>query len=190
MNNYSLRRIEKDDLQQVLTWRNSENIRRLMLSDSLISWAEHCHWFDRLQERDDCDFQIFCVDGQRVGTVSFSDIDRGNGRCRWGFYVGEEFSAGGYGSILAYHGLEYAFSQYTLHKIMAEVVDFNKKSLHFHSKLGFVETGLLKEHLLRAGKYVDVVLLSLFRRDWEVKKSQVLQAALEKIERRGVGDGK
>lgn len=183
---FKLSRISEDDLDLVLKWRNLDSIRENMVNSQIISWQEHYNWFINLQKRNDREFFLFSIDGKKVGIVSFVDIDLINHKCRWGFYIGDSTAPKGAGTLMAYYGLSYMFDRYNLNKINSEVFAFNKISLAFHKKLGFVETGSLQEEICRNGSYFDLILFSLFKSQWESVKEHIYTGALANMK----GDSK
>src|SRR6266581_1469627 len=87
---FRLRPITGQDLELVLQWRNSCRISRNMYGDHVISMSEHKAWFSRLEENAEAVYLVFEFRLKPVGMVYFTDIDRKNAKCLWGFYLGEE----------------------------------------------------------------------------------------------------
>lgn len=163
---YSLRRMTDNDLDLVLEWRNQPRIRKNMYTDHAISLEEHRAWFSRIQN-DQNSIYLICEDnGVSIGVVNFVQIDRKNGKAFWGFYLGEESGPKGRGSAMEFLALDYAFGPLELRKLCAEVFLFNDKVLKLHKKFGFLEEGHFRQHVLKNGKYEDVIAIALFNDDW------------------------
>ena len=81
----------------------------------------------------------------------------------WGFYLAPNSPKGqGLGYLLGVLAISYMFSQPNPVKaISAQVLDYNSASLALHRKLGFQETGMLKQHFAVADKTYDVVEFEL-----------------------------
>ncbi|BDV43447.1 acetyltransferase [Geotalea uraniireducens] len=169
-NRCTLRPVTEDDLARLLEWRNSERIRLNMYSDHLISWEEHRAWFARLQESDTARTLLFAVDGRPLGVVNAVRIDRRNGTCYWGFYLGETDAPRGSGTAMGYLGLDYIFSELGLRKVIGEAFAFNEASIAFHRRLGFVQEGCFVRQVLKDGEYHDIISFSLFNDQWEAHK--------------------
>ena len=58
--------------------------------------------------------------------------------------------------------LEYAFGHLNLHKVWCEVIAENTAARDLYTKFGFAEEGVLRQHVFKAGRYLDVVLMALF----------------------------
>lgn len=166
-NNYRLRRIEERDLEKVLKWRNSERIRSNMYNDHIITIDEHIAWYKRVEQESNNSYMIFELCEHPVGVVNFTNLDKVNRKCLWGFYLGEENVPCGTGMIMGHLGLTYAFSNLKVRKVCGEVFAFNLSSINFHKRLGFVEEGRLVKHVLKNGRYEDIILFALFEEDWE-----------------------
>ena len=165
-----LRPVEEADLEKVLEWRNSDRIRSVMFTDRFISREDHRAWYERLRNDENSRCLIFEVRGRLAGVVNVVQIDRQNGRCTWGFYLGEAGSPPGSGMAMGYQALEYIFENLCLRKLCGEVLASNIKSIEFHKKLGFTEEGRYLRHVLKNGRYEDVVAMALFNEDWHRMK--------------------
>ena len=188
-----LKPIEEKDLRLILNWRNKSYIRNNMLNKHIISWEEHYKWFKKLENRKDQEVLLFILNGQNIGLVSFTNIDFENKHCSWGFYIGEEMAPKGAGTLMAYNALNYAFDKYSFHKINSQVLSFNVASLKYHEKLGFEKSGTLKDEIFRDGTFCDLILFSLFNKQWNEKKEGIYQATMQKMTNilinKEVGDG-
>ena len=176
-----LKPIEEKDLRLILNWRNKSYIRNNMINNQIISWEEHYKWFEKLENRKDQEVLIFILNGQKMGLVSFTNIDFENKHCSWGFYIGEEMAPKGAGTFMAYNALNYAFYKYSFHKINSQVLSFNAASLRYHEKLGFDKSGILKDEILRDGTFCDLILFSLFNKHWNEKKESIYQETMQKM---------
>jgi UDP-4-amino-4,6-dideoxy-N-acetyl-beta-L-altrosamine N-acetyltransferase len=144
-----------------------------MYTDHVITMDEHREWFERLRKEPDPTFLVFEYKDKLIGVVNVTQIDRRNGKCYWGFYVGDPEAPRGSGTILGYFGLNYIFDVLKIRKLCAEAFAFNEASIRFHKRLGFVEEGLLARHVQKNGRYEDVISFALFADDWIVHKSRI-----------------
>ncbi|UKS26149.1 UDP-4-amino-4,6-dideoxy-N-acetyl-beta-L-altrosamine N-acetyltransferase [Paenibacillus sp. HWE-109] len=175
-NSYRIRPMLEDDLAMVLQWRNSDRVRTNMYSEELISWEIHCTWFSRIQKSDSIKYYVLEHIDKPIGVVNFTDIDRINGMCNWGFYIGDNEAPRGSGTALGFLGLVEAFEHLHIRKVCAEVIAFNDASLRFHRKLGFTQEGKLFRHVWKNNKYEDIVLFACFSDQWAALKEKLLIA--------------
>ena len=184
---YSLRQLREQDLELLLQWRNSDHIRANMYTDHIISTKEHLDWFNRVKDNPAMLYLIFEHRGQPVGLVNFTGIDSTNNRCMWGFYIGESGLPPESGTMMGYLGLNFIFEDKQLRKVSGEVISFNRASRLFFRRLGFTEEGRLRQHALKNGRYVDVILYSILADEWrDVYKSEVEDMLRRIQERTGV----
>jgi len=174
----SLRAINRDDLVLVLEWRNLERIRKEMFTDHIISWDEHEAWFAGIPASGNhhC---IFELNGCPVGVSSFTAIDPLNKHCSWGFYLGENPLPRGTGTLLGIYSMQYAFDVLGVHRVYSEVMASNQVSLNYHSKMGFSLEGVLREHIKKAGVFIDVVCYGQLAEEWATFQN-ILRDKLEK----------
>ncbi len=166
----TLRKLDEPDLDLVLKWRNSEQVRNNMFSSHIISYEEHRSWYKSVIEQKKSIYLIFEFQRKPVGLVYFNDINTESNRCFWGFYLGENSTVKGTGTAMGFCGLEYAFETLNIRKVCGEVLGFNANSIKFHKRLCFKEEGRFVEHILKDGKLVDIIYFSLFKKEWVENK--------------------
>ncbi|WP_243354228.1 UDP-4-amino-4,6-dideoxy-N-acetyl-beta-L-altrosamine N-acetyltransferase [Bacillus litorisediminis] len=172
---YTLKNLEEEELELVLKWRNSEHIRKYMYSDEIISFEDHINWFRNLINDSSKIAKVLLYDGRPVGYVHFTNIDNRNGKCYWGFYIGESNAPRGSGTALGLLALDYIFEEVSIRKLCAEVLAFNTISIHYHKKFGFVEEGRFTQHVLKCRQYIDVISMALFKDQWLEKKQELTE---------------
>lgn len=160
-------------LEMVLNWRNQEHIRSVMFHDRVISLEEHRKWFDRVKKDKRTIVKIFYLENVPVGVVNFTNIDLENGKCSWGFYVGDPSAPKGSGTLMGYLALNFVFEELNIRKLCAEIISFNERSIRYHQRLGFRTEGVLREHVLKNNQYADVILMALFNREWRIQKNNI-----------------
>lgn len=177
---YGLRLMEEKDLRKVLKWRNSERIRSNMFTSHIITMGEHRNWFQNLTKQKKDIYMIFERENSPLGVVHFTQMDNVNYSCSWGFYLGEENLPRGTGLVMGYLGVNYAFHELKINKLCGKVLSYNKPSLNFHKKLGFIEEGRFQKHVLKNGKYHDVIFFGIFKDKWDVKKTEIEQLIIHR----------
>lgn len=141
-----------------------------MYSDHSITWDEHLAWFKRLESNKAASILLFSVDGHPLGVINATRIDRHNGTCYWGFYIGEANAPRGSGTAMGYLGLDHLFDTLMIRKVMGEAFAFNEASIAFHKRLGFSQEGHFFRHVLKNGVFQDILSYALFREQWEEHK--------------------
>ncbi len=163
---YQLRKLKSSDLEMVLNWRNSDRIRANMYTDQIITLEEHLAWYDKIKDDSSRIYLICEYQNQPIGLVNFTNIDKKNNKCDWGFYLGEIDAPLGSGIMMEFLALEYAFEKLNIRKLCCEVLSFNNKVVKLHKKFYFEEEGIFKKHIYKNNEYNDVICLALFKDRW------------------------
>jgi ribosomal-protein-alanine N-acetyltransferase len=99
-------------------------------------------------------------DGQFVGACDLSEIDRRHKRAEVGFMLGREARGQGYALEAMQAVLAFAAAQ-GLRRLLARTHLGNARSDALLEKLGFVDEGMLRGHVLRDGDRRDCRLFGL-----------------------------
>ncbi|MDJ0765387.1 MAG: UDP-4-amino-4,6-dideoxy-N-acetyl-beta-L-altrosamine N-acetyltransferase [Myxococcota bacterium] len=176
-----LRDVVASDKETMRQWRNLPEVSKYMLTSHEISHEEHSVWFDNMLKDNRCRYWIVMLDSEAVGVANIAGIDLRHSRCSLGFYLPSPQVRGkGVGSFVEYSILDYVFERMKLNKLCAEVIRFNKVGIGIHKKFGFVEEGLLRQHIMKQGTPHDVVCLSMLRSEWKTLKADLKARLLEK----------
>ncbi|WP_174615546.1 UDP-4-amino-4,6-dideoxy-N-acetyl-beta-L-altrosamine N-acetyltransferase [Virgibacillus ihumii] len=168
-------------LSKVLSWRNSDRIRKNMYNEKIITMEEHQNWFEKIRQSEKDHYLLYFFNETPVGLVCFNDITRQHAHCRWGFYIGEENTEVGTGTLMALLAFDHAFYTLQLNKIYGEVLDYNLPSRKYHEKLGFKEEGYFRSHVRKGENFYDVFSYGLFKKDWyELHRPFILKGLSDK----------
>ncbi|MGH1326341.1 UDP-4-amino-4,6-dideoxy-N-acetyl-beta-L-altrosamine N-acetyltransferase [Bacillus pretiosus] len=170
---FQLRSLEKKDLELILKWRNTKEIRTIMYEDHEITIDEHLKWYEKLEMDDTKVARLLTYKEKPIGFVNFTKIDEMNQTCYWGFYIGEKQSVRRAGTVLGLLALDYIFETKGIHKVCAEIIESNRISLNFHQKLGFQEDGRYENYICRDNDYMDVITMTLFHEQWRERKEAI-----------------
>ena len=114
-------------------------------------------------------FTITTLDGMNVGGVNLNSIDERNGTFSVGMQIDRDHRGKGYGTAAMLILLQYAFYERRLNKYYGSVLEGNIASATMLKKLGCVEEGRRREMVYSQGRYHDVILFGLTRREFEKK---------------------
>lgn len=165
--------ITEEDLETIRTWRTSQTVTRYQYTDPNISEQDQIKWFDIIKKDTTSIYKIIRYKNkQKIGLVSFTEIDELNRRCVWGFYIGDEAArARGLGAVSTYYILNYVFESLRMNKILAEVLAFNKEALKLNHKFGFHQEAHYRQHRFKYGEFHDSYGFALLKSDWIKNKS-------------------
>lgn len=102
------------------------------------------------------------ADSRVIGAVSFNNIVRGAFQsCHLGYRLDEQEINKGYMTEAVAHGISVMFDDWKLHRIEANIMPRNKRSMRVMEKLGFYNEGLAKQYLKINGKWEDHIHMVL-----------------------------
>src|SRR5690606_16392073 len=103
-----------------------------------------------------------------LGHAGFYKIDHRVRSAEFGILIGEKSQWGkGYGRSIVGFCRHYAFDMLNLNRIALTVLEGNSVALRLYERLGFREEGRLRQAQYKGGRYLDVIVMSLLRSEWE-----------------------
>lgn len=165
-----LRPLERSDLETLAKWRNTPEIYQQFFNTFPIAMSGQETWYQDLLKRPDAKLFIIetLADGQAIGTIGYDHIDWKNQKAELGnTLIGE----------LAYRGkdlgkeavrlmLHFGFSEMNLNRIYLKVYANNKLAIHVYESCGFHVEGILQEEYFRNGRFQDVCLMAILRKEY------------------------
>lgn len=118
------------------------------------------------------DSVIFAVcdkkSGKHIGNVSLYSINWVNKTSRIGCMIGDKsYWCRGIGTEITSLMVDYAFDILNLNKVSSGVIKENKGSVGKNKNNGFELEGIAREEVYRRGRYYDVTLMAITRKDWK-----------------------
>ncbi|MEB3429201.1 GNAT family protein [Citroniella saccharovorans] len=110
------------------------------------------------------EFGIF-LNNDIIGMVSLI-IEKDGNLADLGYWLGEEYTKNGYATEAVSYVLEFAFTFLSLNKVQIKVHEDNFKSQNIPKRLGFRYDAILREHQRLHGRYVNLFLFSMLKREW------------------------
>ena len=161
-----LRAFEQTDLDANHAFMNDYATLRDMLSGLPLpaSYEDERRWLDQQTSYTRGEYQFAIEDGggDLVGRCGLIRVDWKNRVGEIGIMIGAPYRGRGYGTEAMELLCRFAFQEMNLHKLKVSVFAFNKAAIHCYEKSGFIQEGLLKSEIFRAGAYQDVVELAKF----------------------------
>ncbi len=177
-----LRPVLMEDIPLITVWINDQDVTQfLMASIPLTPEAEET-WRKNLQAKEDQ--VIFAIvlkkTDEIIGIMGLHHINHKHGTATTGSFIGrKDLWSKGYGTEAKMIVLEYAFNTLNLRKISSSVADFNPRSKRCLEKCGYKVEGTQKAEYFRNGRYVDKILLAVFKDEflpfWKKYKKEFLK---------------
>jgi len=161
------RRLEVDDLEEVMHWRMSAHVTRFMNTDPVLTLEGQKQWFKRLSDAGELYYWIIRVDSIPCGLINLADIDGVNKRCTWGYYVAvKKLRSIELAMALEMSLYDYVFDKIGFNKVIGESFCMNTAAVKMHELCGCKTEGILRQHILKNGQYYDVCVQSILAEEW------------------------
>ena len=171
-----LRAVEREDLPRFVAWLNDPEVRCNLLLYQPLSLAQEEEWFKGILERD-VDEQPLVIEIKNsktwlpVGDIGLFDLNLHDRSAEVGILVGEKkFWGKGYGTEAMHLMLKHGFEDLNLNRIYLRVYETNPRGIRSYEKAGFVLEGRMRQARFQEGKYIDMLLMSVLRAEWNEKK--------------------
>ncbi len=172
-NRVRLRAIEKDDIQHFVIWLNDVEVSNGLGIYHPLSMAYEEKWFENMLNRPVDEhpllIEVFQADYWRaIGNCGFHNIEW---RCRSaevGIFIGEKgLWNQGFGTEAMKLLLNYGFETLNLNRIALDVYETNPRAIRSYEKAGFVLEGRKRQAMYKHGEYIDILVMSILRSEWE-----------------------
>lgn len=109
-----------------------------------------------------------------VGTIDFHSVNQANRSASIGYWLAETHVGKGIMSKAFQAMLQYGFERLKLNRIEVRAAEGNIKSRAIPERFGFVEEGKIREAEWLYDHYVDHIVYSMLKREWEQLKKKVI----------------
>ena len=94
-------------------------------------------------------------------------INQEHNHAELGYWIGQPFWGNGYCTEAALAVLKYGFESLGLHRIYSSHFSSNPASGRVMQKIGMRYEGCLRQHILKWGKFQDIVKYGILKSEWE-----------------------
>ena len=168
----NLRAQEMGDLERNHRWINDPEVTQFIVVRYQMSLLAEEHWMRgriaKVTTFDDAGFAIETKDGRHIGNTGLHRASSENRTADLGIMIGDKDCWGqGYGTDAVRTLLRFGFEEMNLNRVALTVYDFNERAIASYRKCGFVEEGRQRQAMYKRGRYIDVLLMSVLRSEWE-----------------------
>jgi UDP-4-amino-4,6-dideoxy-N-acetyl-beta-L-altrosamine N-acetyltransferase len=162
-----LKQITKSDLKLLIEWRNSKNIFPYNTQYFLLNSKIQTDWFKSLQN--DSSRKMFMISYKKIkiGICGLIDVDYKNKNANIAIIIGKtNLHAQGLGTMTLHHLLNYGFKKLNLHRIGAEIIEYNQNSIHFFKKSQFKIDAIHRDVIWRNNQWRSIYSMSILKDDF------------------------
>lgn len=169
-----LRPLEPMDVDHLYEFRNDWEVTRHLGGFSAgYSRANLEDWIKRHSNRPDEVLWTIAarISNQCAGHVGLYQVDNRVRNGQFAILIGDRSLWGkGLGPRVTSAVVSWGFSQLNLHKIGLRVLTNNQRAIHVYESLGFRSEGVLRDEQFRDGKYLNLMLMAIFKDEWQAQR--------------------
>lgn len=163
-----LRPVGLADVDRYTTWINDEETRSFLGASFPTTKLQEEEWIRGKQSKDEVILSIETNTGVHIGGISVVKINWIDRTAETGTMIGDKkYWGSGFGTEAKMLLLKYVFETLGLRKVHSRAFAFNERSINYSLKCGYQIIGRQKDEKFRFGTWHDVVLLEVFREEWE-----------------------
>ena len=169
-----LRAVEPSDLPDYHRWLNDPEVTRYLKIYTPLSMLDEEAWYEEMRaDRSQMVFAIETDSGQHIGNLALMDLNWKDRSAELGIVVGDKSQWGrGYAQDAIRTLLAFAFGEMNLHRVCLHVYADHEPAIHAYRKCGFVEEGRLRDDIYAEGRYHDMLVMGILKREFEAPGSK------------------
>lgn len=168
-----VREIKFEDLETINKWRNDKNIvDTLCTTFRYVNFETDKTWFEGYMKNRNNNIRLAILDDDEfVGMVYLLNIDHLNQKADFGIQIGNsEKHSKGIGTQATKLMLEHAFNNLNMNKIYLTVLTKHHKAISLYDRCGFKLDGVLREEIYKNGKFEDLQMMSILKKEFKNNK--------------------
>jgi diamine N-acetyltransferase len=171
-----LRAITRSDLPFFVEWLNDLEVTRGLIHFLPFSMEDEEVWFERMRqtprEEHPLVIDICSEEGwEPIGNCGLFSIDWRIRQAEFGIVIGaKQHWNKGYGTEALTLIIQHGFETLNLNRIFLRVYANNPRAIRAYEKAGMSVEGRKRQAHYDEGQYVDVILMSILRSEWQEKK--------------------
>jgi len=162
-----LKKITKSDLKLLIEWRNSNKIFLYNTQYFLLNLKMQMEWFNSLQNDSSRKMFMILHENVKIGICGLIDIDYKNKNANIAIIIGKtQLHTKGLGTMALSNLLNYGFKEIGLHRIGADVIEYNKTSIRLFEKSKFKIDVIQRDVIWRNNRWWNMYSMSILKDDF------------------------
>ncbi len=165
-----LRALEVEDMEALRETINDPYFESMVGGWSFpVSKNAQIKWFESmLSSQSNFRYAIESLETKKfLGMISLLNIDWKNRSGMTAIKLSKIALAGqGIATDAEFTLMKYAFDELNLHRLTADVIEYNKASIALHKKIGGFVEGIKREAVFKNGQYNDVLCFGILKNDY------------------------
>jgi len=166
-----LRPVTEADLPDYVVWLNDPEVMQfLMREPGGVTLEGEYEWLAGV--RADPQKHLWAIEatGRHIGNCGLHRHDS-QPTAEMGIAIGDKSAWGrGYGTAAVSELLRTGFQELGLRRIFLRTWSFNHRAQRCYRKCGFRHEGTQRQAVLKAERWIDVIMMSVLREEWEARR--------------------
>jgi len=168
-----LRALNQEDLPLFVEWLNDPEVVRGLTHYQPFSLEDEKDWYEGMRKMPQEERPLMVdvridTKWKPIGDLGLFGIDWRIRSAEFGIVIGEKaYWDQGYGTEAMELILKHGFETLNLNRIYLRVYEDNLRAIRVYKKTGFKQEGNLRQAHFQDGSYMDVILMSILRSDWD-----------------------
>lgn len=170
-----LRPIEMDDIAKMCEWVNHPEVTRTLRMFRPMTTINEREFVEHVSRspHDIATLIVVRAGDRPIGTCGLMRIDWVARHAGFGIGIGEPREWGkGYGSEATRLITDYAFATLNLNRVWLDVHADHPAARRAYEKAGFRVEGTQRQAAFRDGRYIDMLLMSVLRSEWDAARAR------------------
>jgi RimJ/RimL family protein N-acetyltransferase len=168
-----LRALRAGDAELTWKWRNRPEVREMYAGHPFfVNPEKEKIWFEKILTSDYpiVAFGIEIVEKEQLIGLSFlKDINYIHRVAEFSiFMIDKAYENRWYLRHAYFQTLDFAFYDMNLNRVWSKIYEYNRKALGLIQYFGFVKEGVIRQSAYKDGEFVNEVILSLLRKEYDV----------------------
>ncbi|WP_430813439.1 GNAT family N-acetyltransferase [Carboxylicivirga sp. RSCT41] len=157
------------DIEARVEWINNPSINSTMFFDLPATVEDTTKWYKRIITNENrADFSFFLdKENTLIGMGGLTGIDSKSKNAEFYVMINPDYHSRGYGKRISQWLFNYAFLKFDLHKLYLHTNNDNVYAYKIYEDSGFVLEGILRQHKIKNGFYLDRRFYGLLQKEWE-----------------------
>lgn len=112
------------------------------------------------------------ADDQLIGGISLQSIRWFNRKAEISIFISKQYQNRGLGKEALKSFIHYFFNTMNMHRLEAEVYEYNQRAQTIFENFGFKKEGRLREAKYFNGKYYDIIFYGLLKKEFNQRESK------------------
>jgi len=177
---------KEEYLELYKDWFNDLEVNQFVSNFGTVLTTEaEENWYKSQAESDEATFTIhYLPDDKPIGNCGIHNVHQENDHAEMGIVLGEkEYWDRGLGTEAVRLITDYGFTALSLHGISLWVKSYNKRAIRVYEKVGYQESGRMRDFYKVDGEYYDQVLMDVLREEfYETNQHSIRDQYLTGIE--------